>query len=217
MPRRPDLSIIGQTYNHLEVLEITDQRNGYGGQLYRCRCLLCGGERYATRANLLYGEIKDCGCSRHKPRREATDLRGKRFGRLLVTDITVVDGKMRYVCLCDCGNYTTVRPQSLSRGTTQSCGCLHKGDDASIKQLYISGTAPCKLDSSKLRNTNTSGKTGVWYDTSRDLWCAEITFRRKKYFLGRFSRLEDAIKVRQEAEEQIFGSFLEWYKQIKGE
>ena len=67
MPRKPDLSIIGQTYNSLTVLSYTDQRNSYGRGLYLCRCLLCGGERLATRANLLRGEIKDCGCSRHLP------------------------------------------------------------------------------------------------------------------------------------------------------
>lgn len=82
-----------------------------------------------------------------------------------------------------------------------------------IKKLYIDGTSPCKLNSDNLRSTNTSGVTGVWFDKSRGLWVSEITFKRKKYFLGRFSDKNDAITIRKEAEKEIFGDFLKWYKE----
>ena len=52
MPRTPDLSIIGQTYNSLTVIRYTDQRNSYGRGLYLCKCLLCGGERWTADAAL---------------------------------------------------------------------------------------------------------------------------------------------------------------------
>lgn len=29
-------------------------------------------------------------------------------------------------CTCDCGNYLTVRQESLRSGNTKSCGCIHK-------------------------------------------------------------------------------------------
>lgn len=215
MPRKPDLSIIGQTYNNLTVLRYTDQRNSYGRGLYLCKCLLCGGERLATKANLLRGEIRDCGCSRHQPRRKDTDLRGQTYGRLTVTGTTIRSGEMFYVCICSCGNEAVVRPQALTRGNTTSCGCLHKGKDAAIRKLYVAGTAPCKLNPQKLRSTNTSGVTGVYYSTSRGLWCAEIMFRRKKYTIGRYAKKEDAVAARKLAEEQIFGDFLAWYEKYK--
>lgn len=215
MPRPPDLSLIGQTYNNLTVVRYTDQRNSYGRGLYLCRCLLCGGERLATKANLIRGEIKDCGCTRHQPRSTATDLRGRRFGRLTVTEVTEVNREMRYICSCDCGGTAIVAPQDLARGLTKSCGCLHKGQDAAIKKLHVAGTTPSKLRTCKLRSTNTSGVTGVYYSSSRGLWCAEIMFRRRKYSLGRYIRKEDAIAARREAEDQIFGDFLAWYDQYK--
>lgn len=214
MPRHADLSLIGKTYHNLIVMEYTDRRNNYGRSLYRCRCLLCGGERLATKSNLTRGEIRDCGCSKHRPRTAESDLTGKRFGRLVVTGTTIYNGKMRYTCICDCGNHTTAAPQSLSSGAKLSCGCLHKGEDAIIKKLYIAGTAPCKLTPDNLRSTNTSGVTGVYYSNSRQKWCAEIMFRRKKYVLGRFERKEDAVAARKEAEKRIFGGFLEWYNII---
>ena len=60
------------------------------------------------------------------------DLLGKRFGRLEV--IALVEPKVSpngtrktcWLCQCDCGERTVVRSQSLRRGETQSCGCLHR-------------------------------------------------------------------------------------------
>ncbi len=58
------------------------------------------------------------------------DLTGKRFGRLTVTcraeDKVSQSGRHRVMwrCVCDCGNEVVVRGTCLSRGETQSCGCL---------------------------------------------------------------------------------------------
>lgn len=59
--KKPDSSIIGQTFNNLKVDRLTDERNSYGRWLYECTCLLCGKKRMATKSNLKRGEIKDCG------------------------------------------------------------------------------------------------------------------------------------------------------------
>lgn len=60
------------------------------------------------------------------------DLRGKRFGRLVVlnrTDnILRSDGKEipAWLCLCDCGNLARVAGIALRSGNTTSCGCKNK-------------------------------------------------------------------------------------------
>lgn len=33
------------------------------------------------------------------------------------------------------------------------------------------------------------------------------------YYLGTFTKVEDAVEARKQAEERIFGEFLEWYYQ----
>lgn len=64
--------------------------------------------------------------------RKLIDLTGQRFGRFLVQErgpnITESDGtsRVRWWCLCDCGNQVLVRASSLKAGTSQSCGCLHR-------------------------------------------------------------------------------------------
>ena len=55
---------------------------------------------------------------------------GQRFGRLTVLSETdrlyFPSGwaTRRWVCICDCGNRTTVGQSALKHGKTQSCGCL---------------------------------------------------------------------------------------------
>lgn len=210
--RTSDLSLIGQVYNNLKVDRLTDEYNSYNRRLYECTCLLCGKKRLATKQNLQKNEIKDCG-NHHS----YTDISGRHFGKLqalYVTDkksTTKINCRIWH-CRCMCGNECDVLYSDLSRGNVKSCGCLK---EEKIKELYIEGTAPCKLDGSKIRSTNTSGTTGVYFDKSRGKWSAEIMFKKKKYHLGRYDKKEDAVKARKEAETRIFGEFLQWYEQNK--
>lgn len=208
MPRKPDLSIIGKIFNNLKVDSLTDQRNNYGRLLYSCTCLICGANRMATRENIKRGEIKDCG--RHKYK----DRTGERYGRLTV--LKIVEGQTihnKWYCVCDCGTKCVVNIYDLLSGRTTSCGCQQK---ESVKKLYVDDTAPHKLRSDKLRSTNTSGVTGVWWDKNRSVWVAEIMFKKKKYNLGRYTKKTDAIKARKNAEERIWGDFLTWYNSKHG-
>lgn len=209
MPRKPDMSLIGQTYNNLRVDRLTESYNSYNRRLYECTCLLCGKKRLATKQNLQYNEIKDC-----ENHRSYINIANKEFGMLKA--LYIVDRKSAtksrskmWHCVCDCGKECDVPQSRLVSGKTRSCGCLRV---KKIKELYVGGTAPCKLDGNKIRSTNTSGATGVWYDQSRQKWCAEICFKGEKYCLGRFEYKNDAIAARKEAEEKIFGDFLEWYR-----
>lgn len=88
MPHKPDLSLIGQTYNDLKVDMLTDKYNSYNRRLYECTCLLCGKKRLATKQNLQRGEIKNCG--NHW---SYNDIKDMQFGRLkakYVTDKKVI-------------------------------------------------------------------------------------------------------------------------------
>lgn len=54
------------------------------------------------------------------------DLSGQKFGRLTAIEPVVVDGHRKWLCVCDCGNFTTVATGSLRSGGTKSCGCLNR-------------------------------------------------------------------------------------------
>lgn len=56
------------------------------------------------------------------------DLAGQRFGRLLVLHRhpeNTPAGKARWTCACDCGGEKVVIGNSLTQGSTVSCGCFH--------------------------------------------------------------------------------------------
>lgn len=60
------------------------------------------------------------------------DLTGQRFGRLTVIEraknYVSPNGRQaaRWICLCDCGNKTTVVGGDLRTGRTRSCGCFEQ-------------------------------------------------------------------------------------------
>lgn len=60
-----------------------------------------------------------------RDRIRAKDVKvGMRFGSLVTTGPSYVDGKVRKVpCMCDCGADHTVRVDHLLDGSTSSCGC----------------------------------------------------------------------------------------------
>lgn len=78
------------------------------------------------------------------PSKKIRDVRGERFGRLLVhsfSHIALDKGKNAYwVCTCDCGKEHTVSSASLRTGTCISCGCYGKEvSRALIKKTHHKG------------------------------------------------------------------------------
>lgn len=54
----------------------------------------------------------------------------------------------------------------------------------------------------KIPKNNTSGHTGVTWNTSSKKWQAQIVSNRKRYYLGVFDNFEDAVKERKKAEKK---------------
>ena len=57
------------------------------------------------------------------------DLLGSVFGRLTVIQENTEranDGKVKWICVCSCGNSLITIGTSLTKGCTRSCGCLQR-------------------------------------------------------------------------------------------
>ena len=56
------------------------------------------------------------------------DIVGQRFGKLIVLSRLPAskDRRTRWKCVCDCGNETIARGESLKLSHKRSCGCLHR-------------------------------------------------------------------------------------------
>lgn len=119
-----------------------------------------------------------------------------------------------------CGKISFVNSGSLTSGRIKSCGCLRKPHEikqgkrmaAETKKQCIDGTSIRSLTMKKPK-TNTSGIKGVSWDKSRNKWVAQIQFKGKNYYLGRYANKEDAREAREKAEKEMFGKFLEEHKE----
>ncbi len=149
----------------------------------------------------------------------AKDLTGRRFGRLLAeypTDRRDHRGSVYWHCRCDCGNELDVSESSLMHGRYQSCGCLRKelGRELPDQLTRIDGTCIEFLENRKHRRDNTSGFRGV-FQRKDQKYRAMIGFKGKRYYLGIYDQYEDAVRARLEAEELIYGGFVDAYRRWK--
>ena len=207
-PGQRDLT--DQRFGMLVCLEPTQGRREDGSVVWRCLCD-CGKECLAPSRQLLAGDKKSCGCLGHPPRKEYV---GRRFGKLTVLEYAGKQAGMhRWKCRCDCGSETTVGQTLLQSGKTKSCGCLQRSVITDNLKL-VDGTSATILQARKGKQarSNTSGCTGVYRSNKTGKWIAQITFKRKTYYLGSFNRFEDAVRARKRGEE-LHDDFLEWYQE----
>ena len=150
------------------------------------------------------------------------NITGQRFGRL-----TVVKKEMSrpgyVVCKCDCGNTAVIRATSLTKAKqpTRSCGCLRKEIVSAIGRRTIRDNSVNRIATNMEYNTNfqvieneslpknnKSGYKGVWFNATRGVYEAYITVHRKRFALGKFSKLDDAVRARREAEDRLFAPLI---------
>ena len=204
-PQRKDF--VGKRFGQLTVLGYWGKKDGM--HRWECRCD-CGNITIVGRTLLQSGKTKSCGCLGHPP---VQNIQGQQFG-----DLTAVgfegkkDGQYYWRCRCRCGNETIVRQNNLLTGKTKSCGCL-QARVVLDNMKFVEGTSVTLLEKAgnRLVRTNTSGYNGVHWSSDSQKWIAQIGFKGKKYHLGSYSKIEDAAKARKDAEERIYGEFLDWY------
>ncbi len=137
------------------------------------------------------------------PKPQRNDLRGQTFGYLTVIEPT--DNRHhKYItwrCKCRCGNEVEIPSSMLLRGCTTSCGCLNV-EILQHSNRYEEGTELRKALEEKVLNPDSqSGYVGI--QSKRNKWVAHITYKKKKYYLGTFNDIEDAIKARARAKEAV--------------
>lgn len=117
-----------------------------------------------------------------------------------------------------CGKIYTIRADYLKY--RKSCGCLTKPYEIEkgkkiaeeAKKQCIDCTSIRSL-TTKISKANKSGIKGVHWDKKRNKWAAQITFKGKNHYLGRYDNKEDAREAREKAEKEMFGKFLEEHKE----
>ncbi len=157
------------------------------------------------------------------------DLTGKKFNRLTVLGLGKRNssGQIQWKCKCDCGNIVFATTSYLKTGHTKSCGCLNR-ENASKRlkekkfiearnnyrknNFLVDNTSLVLISSKKLRKNNTTGVTGVYYNSKIQRYIARIYVQGKNINLGQFKTLEEAKKARELAEDKYFKPIIDKYK-----
>lgn len=111
--------LTGKRFGLLTVIKKTKDKSGK--TVWECRCD-CGNIKYVTTGHLNAGSTKSCGCLQ---REQQKDLKGKRFGKLVVLQMTEKRkrGAILWQCQCDCGTICLKPTNELNYGLAASCGC----------------------------------------------------------------------------------------------
>lgn len=207
---KPKKDLTGQTFGRLTALRYV------GRSRWECKCD-CGNVCTVQTCNLTNGHTQSCGCIAKEQSAingaKVKDLTGQRFGKLVAIRYL---GKSCWELECDCGNLTTAHQGNLHKGQKTSCGCAVSLDNANRKNI-VGGTNVGNIRSTTLSKRNTSGVKGVHFCKTRQLWIATIGFQGRQYTLKASKDKTECISARLQAEERIFGDFLEWYENHKKE
>ena len=113
-------SYVGKKFNMLTVLEEFSTRDSKGRSIKKLRCQCdCGNVIEVAKSNVTRGHTKSCGCLNKN--RHMINRTGQKFGMLTI--IKELGGN-KVLCQCDCGNVIEVAKSNVTRGNTNSCGCL---------------------------------------------------------------------------------------------
>ncbi|GIM32977.1 hypothetical protein [Paraclostridium bifermentans] len=201
-------NLVGKKYGLLTVIDAKREKNK---TYYLCRCD-CGNEKWIRSDGIKNGRVTSCGCNHY------VNLLDKKIGRLKViekTDRRDKKGAIIWKCRCDCGNLVEKSTNVLK--FAKSCGCLksEKNKERSdkmrkvhLEKNVIENVNVAAIKKDTLFKHNTSGVTGVFYDSHNKKWGAQIYFKNKCHRLGLYKTKEDAIKARKDAEEKLHKKFL---------
>ncbi|WP_317854728.1 zinc-ribbon domain-containing protein [Chakrabartyella piscis] len=184
-------------------------------------CTDCGEQYQESVAKRLSGtKCPNCSTQNSSPplndKLPKTDLTGQVFGRLTVLSYAGVNKETLWRCRCECGKEIVIVQNSLTSGKTRSCGCLR--DDTRVENFkknihFVDGTCIEKIMAKVTPSNNTSGFRGV-NKRANGTFRVTMTFRGKRYELGNYKTMEEAIEARL-AGEVMLDEFVEDFKKAR--
>lgn len=238
------IDLTGNIFGRLTVIEFAECRRGKSGaskRYWKCQC--CCKDKtivYHSTHTLTSGHALSCGCYKKEvaTKENVYDLSGL-YGIGYTTN-----GKHFYFDLEDYDKIKNYCWSFNSKGYLHANAKLGDNSEILLHRLvsdcpddlipdHIGGKST-RFDNRKsnlriatysqniinrpVNKNNSSGITGVYYNKETKKWQASITINKKRFYLGGFVTIEDAVNARKEAEEKYFeewsyGNSQEQYKQ----
>ena len=191
------IDLTGDVYGRLSVIADDGSRSNTGRVLWLCECS-CGNRVYVQSQNLKNGRTKSCGCLNDDKRRERfKDLSGTETDNFKIIDRAYSKNqRVWWNCICKhCGNHIELQSNQIERYS--SCGCKH---NRSTKERMAEISDPESLKTNKPTAKSTTGVRGVYFNKRKNRYQAFINVDKRPKYLGSYTSLEEATKIRREAE-----------------
>lgn len=116
------------------------------------------------------------------------DLTNQRFGKLTVIKPEINDKLGGYsYCKCDCGNFISVRNNSLKTGNTRSCGCTFSKGEELISQILKEHNIDFIPQKTFDNLTGISGKKKLSFDFYIPEFNLLIEYQGEQHYESRWS------------------------------
>ena len=223
---RPNTAIMNdltdREFGSLKVIERDWDHDSRQGVYWICECK-CGNRKSIRGADLLNGKTKTCGCGQSC---NLYDLSGEYGIGYTANGTRFLFDKEDYYKIApytwgtDAYGYIVAHYRD-SNGERKSIKMHRLVMDVTDPKIFIDHihhnladnrkeelrivTHSENLQNTKLSIVNTSGHTGVYYNSINHNWRALIGLNNKIIDLGSYPTKEEAIRVREEAEIKYFG------------
>lgn len=191
------IDLTGNVYGRLTVLGDDGTRTKNSKVLWLCECS-CGKTIHVRADHLKNDSVVSCGCLNEEKKHERfKDLTNTETDNFKIIDKAYSKNQRVYWnCICKyCGNHIELQSTQIERYS--SCGCKQ---NRSTKERMAEIRNPESLKTSKPTAKSTTGVRGVYYNKRKKNYQAFINVDKKTKYLGSSTSLEEAAKIRREAE-----------------
>jgi len=217
-------NIIGHKFGRLSVVDFAPSKDGH--TRWECVCK-CGNTTVVRRGSLVNGLTTSCGCYRSEITIERsvsnntftckgkiTEMYDTRGNCTLIDTEDVEKIRSKYWSLQDSYWYSQrnkkrIRLHRFILSTPENEMVDHEDGNPSnnVKSNLRICTPSQNCMNHKLYKNNTSGFSGVCFLSKLNRYLAVIKINNKSIYLGKYKTLDEAVKVRKEAELKYFKEF----------